>query len=195
MEDIYSRIWELALPYRDKRNDVGHTQIATDFAIRLLETEDGDCGVVIPAIILHDIGWSQLDDIERKIIFSNEISKEDERRLRLKHQDEGVRLARGILASIGYGEKNTAEILEIISQHDTRNGFFSKNDGLVCDADKLWMYSARGFKLDIERRQDYLSPMDWYNQLDEKIKSDSVFYSDKSREIARSELDKRFAEM
>jgi len=195
MEETISKIWELALPYQDKRNDVGHTQIATDFAIRLLETEDGDRGVVIPAIILHDIGWSQLDDAERKIIFSDEISKEDERRLRLKHQDEGVRLARGILESINYDPKYVVEILEIISQHDTRSGFFSKNDGLVRDADKLWMYSARGFKLDIERRQDYLSPMDWYNQLDEKIKSATVFYSDKSREIARIELDKRFAEM
>lgn len=189
MEEIYQKIWDLALVYQDKRGDVGHARTVTDFVIRLLETESGDREVVVPAAILHDIGWSQLSDAERLEIFAD-ISMERESELRHKHQDEGVKLARKILESIQYDPDKIAEICEIISKHDTRSGFISANEGLVRDADKLWMYSLEVFTLDAERRKAFMTPNDWFDQLQAKVDSDKVFFSKSAKKIARSGLNK-----
>ena len=64
---IYKRIWELAQPYLDTRKNDTHTAIATAFAFRLLEMEGGDEDIVIPAILLHDVGWKKVpEDVQLK---------------------------------------------------------------------------------------------------------------------------------
>ena len=60
MEKIFQRIWDLAFCYQDKRNDKGHAKIVTNYVIKLAEIEKADKNVVIPAAILHDIGWSKI---------------------------------------------------------------------------------------------------------------------------------------
>ena len=69
MKEIFEKIWELALPYQDKRDDSGHAATSLKYALQLVELENGDEDVIIPAIILHDVGWSQLVK-ERIIRFS-----------------------------------------------------------------------------------------------------------------------------
>ncbi len=141
MEEIFQRIWELALPYQDKRDDSGHTEIALDFANRLVKLENGNEAIVIPATILHDIGWSQLPRSKRLLIFNRNASDEEKKAVRVWHQDEGIELAREILAKVDYPKDLTEKILEIISGHDTRQGFISRDEGLVRDADKLYRFS------------------------------------------------------
>ena len=58
--EVHKKIWELAFPYQDKRNDEGHAECVVSYAQKLLLAEKADSNVVIPAAILHDIGWSQL---------------------------------------------------------------------------------------------------------------------------------------
>ena len=60
MRKIFKDIWDLSLPYQDKRDDEGHAKITLFFAQKLLKTHKGDEDVIIPAIILHDIGWSKI---------------------------------------------------------------------------------------------------------------------------------------
>ena len=56
MKPVFEKIRQLAKPFLDtRRNDV-HTAISTRLAFRLLEQEGGYEDIVIPAIILHDIG-------------------------------------------------------------------------------------------------------------------------------------------
>ena len=67
LSGIYKRIWELAQPYLDTRKNDTHTAIATAFAFRLLEMEGGDEDIVIPAILLHDVGWKKVpEDVQLK---------------------------------------------------------------------------------------------------------------------------------
>ena len=69
MKKIHTEIWDTALPYQDKRDDAGHAFITLEFAKQLVDLEHGDQDVVLPAIILHDTGWSQLSREEWQVVF------------------------------------------------------------------------------------------------------------------------------
>ncbi|MFA5173767.1 MAG: HD domain-containing protein [Candidatus Pacearchaeota archaeon] len=183
MRKIFEKIWELALPYQDLRDDSGHAKIVSKYAAIINKNEKGEIEVVMPAAILHDIGWSQLTREERLGINRNTFE------IRKKHENEGVRLAKGILKEVDYNNSLVPEILEIISGHDTRIGFFSKNDGIVRDADKLWRYTRRGMEVGVKAYKIPIKDQieSWGNWLDKP----GFFYSESAREIARIELEKR----
>ena len=56
LKDIYERIWDLARPYLNTRKNDIHTEISTGLAQQLPAQEGGEKDIVIPAIILHDMG-------------------------------------------------------------------------------------------------------------------------------------------
>ena len=138
LKEIYERIWDLARPYLNTRKNDIHTEIATGFAQALLLQEGGDEDIVIPAIILHDVGWKMVpEDIQSKAFGPNASMPEWNR----VHEVEGARIAGDILRKVDYPEAKILQIQEIIDGHDSRKEAFSVNDGIVKDADKLWRYS------------------------------------------------------
>ncbi|MFC1682213.1 hypothetical protein ACFL0X_01180 [Nanoarchaeota archaeon] len=196
------KVWEAALPFQDSREgETGHGEAVTYFALKLLEKYSMDMhgnipntGVVTRATILHDIGWSQLTESERKLFYEEAIDPSIEKPvwqryepiLRARHQEMGVVKAREILKQVNYNPENTKQILEIISQHDTRESFRDANDGLVRDADKLWRYTlaharmvseTRGWSVDRQREI-----------MEEAIDKKGFFYSKYAKEIARVEM-------
>ena len=194
MKSIHRKIWNLALPYQDKRDDKGHARTVVSFAIKLLKTEKADPDVVIPAAILHDIGWSRLSKKERFSIFKPEPAETGKTfsgdiEIRKKHQDEGVKIARRILSKTKYNKTLVSEILEIISEHDTRIGFISKNEGVMRDADKLWRFSRTGFLADSRRRN--MPHLENLRRLKQKTRMHGFFYSKTAKKIAAEELKKR----
>jgi hypothetical protein len=209
MKKIFQQIWNLALPYQDQRDDPGHAEVALNFAQFLVRYEKGDRDIILPAIILHDVGYSQIPKERRMKIFDHKAKKGDRLGVQYEHQIEGVLLARKILERVGYPSDKTAEILQIISQHDTRKGFISKNEGLTRDADKLWRYSKRCIEAGENRakanRQEKLpKPLDEANKKDPKKKppdrwrmmkkgilKPDYFYSERARKIALKELKAR----
>lgn len=189
MKEKFKKIWDIALSYQDKRDDLGHARIVTKYAIQICEIENIDDCVVVPAAILHDVGWSQLPKKDWLIIFDPNRTPEAERVVRIKHQNESVRLAEIILKEANYSSKFLKSILEIISQHDTRENFFSKEDGAMRDADKLWRYSKVGFEADIRRNKftfDFL-----YNKMVKLIDEENFFFFESARDIARKEISNR----
>ena len=190
MKEVFSRIWELALPYQDQRDDPGHAEITTKFASELIVLEGGNEDVIIPAIMLHDIGYSQLTKERRLQVFDRGLSKEERKKVQFEHQNEGVKLARKILSEVDYPEDLVKEILEIISQHDTREGFISKNEGLVRDADKLWRTSPEGFAAAEARKKASDKPRDEadWKKTEEEIRKSGYFYSDRAREMALADF-------
>lgn len=150
-------LWNLALPSQDKRHDKGHAETVTYFAVKFLELIGGQRNIIIPAAILHDTGWSQMTNTELNL-FNEMIPNPDiriyEPVLRARHQQEAVKLAEKLLPNAGYRE-NLPHILEIISQHDTRKGFYSKEDGIVRDADKLWRFVYQHWLSFLERNWSF----------------------------------------
>ncbi|MFC1780165.1 HD domain-containing protein [Patescibacteria group bacterium] len=193
MNKIQKLIWQLALPYQDARDDDGHGKIVTEFAARLSKIENTNDDIVIPAAILHDIGWSQLSKKERMLIFDKSNPEQDRLKARFKHQKEGVKLAREILEKVKYPKKLIKAILEIISEHDTRDGFISDDEATMRDADKLSRFSKIGFWDDV--RQSKITAEYYYSYLKEKINTPNFLYFQSSKKIALEELQKRKREI
>jgi HD superfamily phosphodiesterase len=135
---IEEKIYQLAKAYLlTIRNDDLHVRNALDFAFKLLETEHGDRGIVIPAIILHDVGWIEVPED----IMSKAFGPAADISLTRIHEEVGVKIAANILEEVGYDGSNASEVLQIIDGHDTRENPLSINDKIVKDADKLTRYS------------------------------------------------------
>ena len=186
MKELFNKIWELALLYQDKREDVGHAETSLKYARKLVTLENGNEYVVIPAIILHDVGWSQLPEKRRMMVFDPGAKEEDRRGVVYEHQIEGIKLASKILRKVNYPPELTDEILEIISQHDTRKGFISKNEGIVRDADKLWRTSKEGFTVSEARAKKREAQR--FKLLEEGLNKADYLYSETARQMALTDL-------
>jgi hypothetical protein len=140
LTDVELRVWEAALPYQDKRGDIGHAEVVLYNALRLLDTVRADRETVTLAAIGHDIGWCRIPEIERYQAWP--LAQKGDPQLRASHQVHSVAILRGILQEVGYQDGSRAlRIYDIVSQHDTRKGFLSPEDGTMRDADKLWRFS------------------------------------------------------
>ena len=185
LRDDYQRIWELAQPYLNtRRNDI-HTEIATQCAYVLLERERGNEDVVIPAILLHDVGWKKVPEDLQMSAFGPKATMPEWNRV---HEVEGVKIARSILEEVGYHPEKIEEILEIIGGHDSRKEPISLNDRLVKDADKLWRYSEVAVRINRERFKHTLEQE--MDRLGSNL--EAWFLTDSGKEIAREEMEKRF---
>ena len=148
MEHTHPEIYKLAHPYLQTRDNELHTRISYSFALRLLDAEGGDPEVVLPAVMLHDVGWKTVpEDLHLKAFGPGENDMEINRR----HEVEGARIAREILEAVRYDPKLTDEIVEIILGHDSRLQPLSLNDAIVKDSDKLWRFSSEGLEVDPKR--------------------------------------------
>lgn len=181
---VFKQIQKLARPYLStRRNDV-HTAISTRFAYRLLSAEGGQESIVIPAILLHDVGWSKVPEALQIKAFGPKATLPELTRL---HEAEGVKIAREILDRLNYDAGETARILEIIGGHDTRKQAISLDDQIVKDADKLWRYSRKGFQIDVERfGESYAQGL---NRL--RKNWPVCFFTGTARKLAHEELRKR----
>ena len=180
------RLLRSAKPYlAAARDNYVHTRIALAFAFRLLETEKGDRDIVIPALILHDVGYSM---VPTELMHRAYGPKAEEDVIRI-HEGEGVKIAAAILHDVCYEAVKTAEILQIIDGHDTRKNALSLNDQIVKDADKLTRYS-RNFWL--RAGEFHMTFQELSARLEEFI--GEWFFLEASRKIAREELRLRRAE-
>ncbi len=162
METIYDRIYDMAKPYLDtRRNDV-HISISYIFAQQLLKYyPDADEDIVLPAVILHDVGWKAVPEEKQSGAFGPNVKDTETRRL---HEIEGAKIAGEILHSVNYDELRIAEITAIIDGHDSRKETLSLNDALVKDADKYWRFTPIGVEIDHARfgidRNIYITYLD-----------------------------------
>ena len=187
MKSIYQDIWNLAKPYLNtRRNDI-HTEISVDMAFKLMDSEGGDEEIVIPAIILHDVGWIKIPGNLQLNAFGPN-AKDPE--LNRTHEIEGVRIATEILRDVDYDQTKTEQILEIIGGHDSRTESLSLNDRIVKDADKLWRYTKSGVEIDVERFGETLE--EGLKRLRSNI--DKWFFTQTARKLAEKEVHRREAE-
>jgi len=149
MEAIYDRIEEQAKPYLDTRSNDIHVSVCYAMAQQLLsQYPEADPEVVLPAVLLHDVGWKMVPEEKQLGAFGPRAKDMETRRI---HEIEGVEIARRILVSLGYDRTKTEEILAIIEGHDSRDEALSLNDAIVKDADRLWRFSQVGMNTDFRR--------------------------------------------
>jgi len=187
-DPLYKKIYDEAEPLlRARLNDI-HARICYHYALKLLEEEGGDPSIVLPAILLHDVGYSSIPDDELQSSFGPNIENPT---LRRQHETEGARLAGIILKKVQYPNELIEEIQTIIDGHDTRDAALSLNDKITKDADKLFRYSYEGFNIDFKRFN--LKASEWLDYLIAHIST--WFCTGTAAKLASQELknlEKRF---
>ncbi len=180
---IYDRIEAEARPYLDTRENDSHVTVCYAAAKRLLAFHpEAEPEIVLPAILLHDVGWKMVPEEKQLTAFG---PHGKDLAVRRTHEVEGVEIARAILDGVGYDPERTREILTIIDGHDSREEALSLNDALVKDADKLWRFAPVGFMVDCVRFHiDRHVHLVW---LGRRIKE--WFFTTAAKEIARESLD------
>ncbi|EMY33167.1 metal-dependent phosphohydrolase HD sub domain-containing protein [Arthrobacter crystallopoietes BAB-32] len=150
LEPELARLWKKAAPLLAVRDNDAHTLYALGLARTLLHAHpEADAAVVLPAMMLHDIGWSQVPPEDVLLAIAPGGGRPD---LVLLHEKEGARLAAGILAEAGWDAACVPRILEIIDGHDSRREALSIEDAIVKDSDKTWRLSPHGID----------TVMDWF---------------------------------
>ncbi len=138
-------MWQLAAPYLAVRNNDSHTLYAYGLARALLDSiPDADPDVVLPAILLHDTGWSTVDD---ELILEAIAPGGGRPDLVLQHEKEGARIATEVLTSLGRDPEVVRRVVDIIDGHDSRLVALSTDDAVVKDADKLWRVTPHGIQI------------------------------------------------
>lgn len=138
-------LWKAAQPYLDVRNNDEHTLVAYGLARALLnEVPEAEESIVLPAIVLHDVGWKKIDpDLLLEAIGKNPTRKD----LVRDHEVYGVQIARDILQSVQPVGVDFDAVLAIIDGHDTVKEARSINDAVMKDADKGWRATPHGMKV------------------------------------------------
>lgn len=181
---VFRNIFKSALPFLETRQNVIHTYIVHQYAHILLKREQGVPGIILPACILHDVGWSVIPETEQLKAFKPGVRDEQ---LRRKHETAGAAIAADILEALDYQDGVIKRIVSIIDGHDTSREARSQEDAVVKDADKLWRYSAAGFRIDVERFE--VHPRHHIEYLQENV--NEWFLTREGRDVAAQETHQR----
>lgn len=138
-------LWRDARAYLDVRNNDEHTLVAYGVAKALLaELPEARASVVLPAILLHDVGWKKVP----QELLLDAIGRNPKRPdLVRDHELYGVEIAREILERHRPEGVDIEAVLAIIDGHDTTRHAKSLEDAVVKDADKVWRTTPHGMSV------------------------------------------------
>jgi hypothetical protein len=136
-------LWHDARAFLDVRNNDEHTLVAYGVAKALLAAlPDANPDIVLPAILLHDVGWKRIPPDLLLAAIGRNPTRPD---LVRAHEVQGVEIAGAILAT--HTTPHAAAILSIIDGHDTTREARSLEDAVMKDADKGWRTTPHGMRI------------------------------------------------
>lgn len=142
LSDREQQIWDRAKDFLKVRSNDAHSLYAYGIARQLTQLiPEARTEIVLPAILLHDTGWSQVPE---ELILSAIAPGGGRPDLVRDHEVAGARIAKDILTEVGCDAADVEEIASIIDGHDSRTTALSVNDALVKDADKIWRLTPHG---------------------------------------------------
>ncbi|CCD88921.1 conserved protein of unknown function [Bradyrhizobium sp. ORS 285] len=135
-------IWHEARPWLDVRSNDEHTLISYRLGQALLRIHpEADASVVLPAILMHDVGWKKFPPEQLPAAVGPNPKYPE---LQRAHEIEGVKIAAEAFKRLAIPGLQVEIILAIIDGHDTRKAAISQEDALMKDADKLWRFTGHG---------------------------------------------------
>lgn len=182
MKQAHYAVYLRAREYWNTRfNDI-HVPLAYLHARELLLSyPDADADVVIPAILLHDVGWKSIPEEDQGRAYGPTVEDESLRRL---HETEGMRIADEILSALGYDSRKLEHIVHIIGGHDSRLESLSQEDSLVKDADKLWRFTPVGVEYHhLQFGQPLKEYVAWIGG-----RVDHWFFTERGKQMARTAI-------
>ena len=165
-----------------KKDYVLHVETVTRAMSELLEKEDGDSSVLIPAALLHDVGWSEVsEDLQLAA------SKEDKARAGKQHIEKAPPIIKRILSELGYNSQTINKIVGIVLAHKYTKPE-SKDEQLLIDADTLSDTYKGPFYSDIASYNT--TPQDAL-----RFRSQNTFYTETAKRIFEKEINARKTEL
>ncbi len=142
MRQVYEKIWVKARPFYEKGRpmDIDHIGWMMEEADRLCEEECLEDRILLPLVILHDVGYAR---VPKDNPFNMDI--------RRAHMEEGAKIAKEILDAVGYEKEKTSIITYFVSMHDNWAlddiEVYQRNKLLwiFTDLDFIWMATPKGF--------------------------------------------------
>ena len=185
------QIWRHAVVFLEqgRPGDLDHTRSVVANGKILLAKEGGNPRVVIPTLILHDIGWGRVD-------FSDFIAAPAEAKWNVEsvrlHMQYGAQFASDILNHLNWDEEAIRKITSIIAVHDIPEQVLALDDldaTLVFEADWLDKYVP-------ERRNRYFGVVPDRAELEEikeymKANSSRWFRTKTSGELLNQIISRR----
>ncbi len=147
---------------KGRNGDWEHTLRTLEYARKLLAMEPADEDIVIPALYLHDTGWSAIDYTDFMKAPPAQIMETQSLR---NHMQQSARIAGEVLQELGFAADVREHIVSIIAVHDEPEKIFALNDisaNLVMEADRLDRYGLRSIKRYEDMfGTDYLKEASW----------------------------------
>jgi HD superfamily phosphodiesterase len=178
-------VWERAeklLRKAIKKDFVLHTKYVVKAMEKLVVKEGGESDILIPAAILHDVGWSEVSE---KLQLAAD--QKGSLKAQVEHIEKVPMLIRKILGGLNYSEENIGDIVRVVKAHR-----FVKptklDEKLLIDADTLSDTYKEVFYSNIES----------YNTTPEAhldFRSKNTFYTKTARKIFEKQLMNRLEEI
>ncbi|MBR9704343.1 hypothetical protein GOV12_02950 [Candidatus Pacearchaeota archaeon] len=183
LSNSHKRIWDLVNPFQDAREDSGHAETCTYFALQLLSHyQDAEPNIVIPTVICHDAAWDMDPQEFKEAVRTGEA---DSPSFRLRHQVRGVRRAAEVLDKLNYPKEYISEVLEIISDHDSR--FYPPrtiNEKIMRDSDFLFRVSKPVVDIYLKDK----SAREVYDHIHDNLQTRDKFYLPEATKLSRLEF-------
>jgi len=185
MEQKFRKIWELAIPYLKlglMKDFVVHTNGVVKAMELLIAKEGGDADILIPAAILHDVGFSKVD----KALQTN-ADLEKKREAQRQHLTYSQEIIEEVLAKVGYDTEDIRAIKEIVMAHKFQDPT-EMSKRMLIDADNL---------SDVFKEQFY-SDVQAYNSTPRQVyefRTRNQYYSSTANQIAETEMAARLKEI
>jgi HD superfamily phosphodiesterase len=181
---VIEAIYAIAEPYWHTRSGEIHMPESYRMAQRLLDAmPEADPLVVLPAILLHDVGYAEVPQETHHSGLAGAPDGWDADVTR-QHEIAGARLAGEILAQVGYDPDRIPRVVEIVDGHDSRPEALSLEDAIVKDADKLWRFTESG----VRTAHSWVgrTPESFMDFVETRI--DDWLFTEAARELAREAL-------
>jgi len=178
----YQNIWKLAVKYLEKginKDFVNHTEGVVKAMELILKKEKGNPDILIPAAMLHDVGWAK---VSKKYQCTS--NKADRLQGMKNHIEFAPEIIKEILKSLNYNNFQINEIINIVKSHKFKNPR-NLNKRLLIDADQLSDAFKKQFYSDVKAYK--ITPEKNYNF---RIK-DNNFYTKTAKDIFLKKMKER----
>lgn len=167
IKKVYDYAKEKYLKTNKPQHNWGHILRDLYRALVIAETIDSvDYSVLIPAVLLHDIGVTETDEYERHAEVSAEIAKRD-------------------LPQMGYIDKETEQIARCVKLHKERGKPDTLESKIVYDADLLEKSGIGGVFATYRAQYELGKSIDeWTQNVLQRKYTNEDFFTQKAKEIS-----------
>lgn len=180
MEIEFQKIWDLAVPYLEKgtmKDFVLHTKYVVKSMEMIIAGEGGNASILIPAAILHDVGWSK---VAPELQNNSELEKKREGQR--QHIAFAKEIIEEILSQLDYEKEDIDHIASIVAAHKFQDPK-DKEKQMLIDADNLSDTFGEQFKSDVKS----------YNSTPQQVyeyRTRNEYYSETAKKIAEKNMAK-----